>query len=102
MAFTFVACDDLKRICESIATSVDRWGGTVAENQAAADDFARHFERHCALIAANPELGVARPELQREIRSSAFQRHVIFYRLRGGKLEVLRILPAAKDVAAIA
>lgn len=102
IVFTFVACADLKRVCEWIATSVDRWGGTVGENQAAADDFAHRFEHHCELLAANPDMGVPRPELQREVRSSPFEKHVIFYRVRGGNLEVLRILPVAKDAAAIA
>ena len=100
--FTFIACADLKRICEWIATSADRWGGTVAENRTAADQFAHRFSHHCELLAENPEVGSPRPELSSGIRSSSFERHVVFYRVRGEHLEVLRVLPAAKDAAATA
>lgn len=98
MVFTFIACADLKRICESLATSADRWGGSGQQNQAAADDFARDFARHCDLLAENPDIGVARDDLQHGLHSSAFRKHMIFYRLRAGRIEVLRVIAAARDV----
>jgi plasmid stabilization system protein ParE len=100
MVFTFIACADLKGICESIATSVDRWAGTGNANQTAADAFASEFARHCELLADNPEMGVARDDLHDGLHSSGFRTHVIFYRLRAGRLEVLRVLAAARDVQA--
>jgi plasmid stabilization system protein ParE len=99
MSFTFLACADLKRIWESIAMPSDMWGGGVSENLSAAGDFAAGFSRHCELLAGNPEIGTARNELLDRMRSSAFQRYVIFYRLRGESLEVLRVLRAGRDVA---
>lgn len=98
MAFTFLACADLKRIWESIAMPSDMWGGTVSENLSAAEDFARKFSRHCELLAANPEMGPARDELLQRMRSSSFEKYVIFYRMHGERVEVLRVLRASRDV----
>lgn len=98
MAFTFLACADLKRIWESIAMPSDMWGGTDSENLSAAQDFARKFEAHCELLASNPEMGPARDELLDRMRSSSFQKHVIFYRMRGERVEVVRVLRASRDV----
>jgi toxin ParE1/3/4 len=98
MAFTFLACADLKRIWESIAMPTDMWGGTVSENLSTAEDFAEKFARHCELLAANPEMGPARDELLDRMRSSSFQKYVIFYRMRGERVEVLRVLRANRDV----
>ena len=100
MAFTFLACADLKRAWETIAMPINPYGAGVAENLASADRFAHGFSRHCELIAANPELGPKRDELREGLRSSVFQSHVIFYRLRGERVEVLRVLRAKRDVEA--
>ena len=96
--FTFLACSDLKVIWEAIASPRDNWGVTVADNLAAAREFAAGFSRHCSLLASNPEMGPARGELQHDVRSSRFQKYVVFYRVRGDRIEVLRVLRAARDV----
>ena len=98
MSFTFLACADLKRIWESIAMPADIWGGRVSENHSAAEDFAGRFTKHCGLLAANPELGPARDDLLHGMRSSTFQKYLIFYRMRGERLEVLRVLRDKRDL----
>lgn len=98
MVFTFVACADLKRIWDSIAIPTDVWAHTDSDNLSEAQRFSVGFERHCALLAQDPDLGVQRPELMHELRSSRFQRFVIFYRVRGPRVEVMRVLKRNRDV----
>ena len=100
IAFTFLACADLKRIWESLAMPSDPWGASVTDNHAAAEEFGRKFSEHCELLAASPEMGPARDELRHGIRSSLFDRYVIFYRVRGERVEVLRVMRAGRDRAA--
>lgn len=96
--FTFLACADLKRIWEAIAAPADIWGTSLSDNLAAAGAFATEFANHCQLIASNPELGLERDELQHGMRSSTIRKYVIFYRVRGSTVEVMRILGANRDV----
>lgn len=98
LVFTFVACADLKRISESIATPPDLWSTSTTDNVAAAEDFASQFARHCEVLAKTPQLGTARDDLQQGIRSSSFRKYVIFYRVRGARLEVVRVLHAWQDL----
>lgn len=101
MSFTFLACADLRRIWDAIAMPDDMWGVTAARNLAEAQDFADRFAHHCALLAANPELGADRGDLLHGMRSAAFQRFEIFYRTRGQSLEVLRVLRASRDCGSL-
>ena len=96
--FTFVACADLKRISETIATPADLWSTSVSDNVAAAEDFAGEFSRHCQLLAKNPAMGTERDELQAGLRSTPFRKYVVFYRIRGERLEILRVLRAGQDL----
>lgn len=98
MFFTFVACADLKRIWESTAISTDAWRHSGFDNLAAAQGFAAGFEAHCALLARNPEIGLPREDLMHGMYSSIFQRYVIFYRVRGPRIEVVRVLRRSRDV----
>ena len=97
MVFTFLACADLKGIWESIAMPSDIWGATVTENHSAAEAFAAKFARHCELIASIPEMGLERDNLVHGMRCSSFQKYTIFYRMRGERIEVLRVLRAGAD-----
>ena len=96
-SFTFLACADLKRIREAIATPSEVWHSGELEHSQAAASFVAELERHCALLAETPEIGTSREELRHELKSSRFQRYVIFYRTRGGAIEVLRLLRAGLD-----
>jgi plasmid stabilization system protein ParE len=99
MKFTFMACDDLGRIWDAIAMPSGMWGQSAASNAGEAHEFVREFERHCALLAENPDIGRERGELQFGMRSSLFRRHKIFYRVRGDAIEVIRVLGVARDAA---
>ena len=100
MKFTFMACDDLGRIWDAIAMPSGMWGQSAAANTGEAHEFVREFEKHCSLLAENPEMGRERGELQFGMRSSLFRRHKIYYRVRGDAIEVIRVLGMARDLAA--
>ena len=98
LVFTFLACADLRRIWEALAMPSDPWGGSVQANLARAEAFARGFSEHCRGIAGNPQAGRERDDLLHGLRSSAFERYLVFYRLRGERIEVLRVMRADRDV----
>jgi plasmid stabilization system protein ParE len=97
LAFTFLACADVKRIWEAIAMPSDPWGSEVSERLAAAEAFAQRFARHCDLLAESPDMGQPRDELVHGLRSSAFERYAVFYRVRGERVEVVRVLRAGLE-----
>lgn len=97
MSFTFLAVADLRSICDAISMPTDMWGVTASQNLTRAKEFADKFARHCSLLAANPDLGADRGELLHGMRSSPFQKYVIFYRARGESVEVVRVLRATRD-----
>ena len=101
MQFTFQACADLNDIWEAIAMPSDLWGTSNAEHLAAARRFAEKLEQLCQLLTLHPEMGPPRNMLQEGIRSILFQRYVIFYRLRGNCVEVMRVLRATREVDAV-
>ena len=97
MRFTFLACSDLKSLWDGIAMSADPWGLTASDNLAAGRAFASEFVKHCKVLASNPEVGVDRGELQFGMRSSTFRNYVIFYRMRGSSVEIIRVLRSTQD-----
>ena len=99
MVFTFLACADLKRIWESIATPLGPWSANASDNVIAAEKFSSGCSRHCELLAANPAMAAERDELQPGLRSSSFRKYVIFFRIRGERVEVLRVLRATQDLS---
>ena len=99
--FTFQACADLNGIWESIAMPSDRLGSTNAEHLSAARSFAERLEQLCQLMTLHPEMGPPRSILQEGIRSLLFQRYVIFYRVRGNCVEVIRVLRATSEIDAV-
>jgi plasmid stabilization system protein ParE len=55
----------------------------------------------CERLAALPgTLGSARPELRHDIRSVSHQGYVIFFRYGDGRVEIVNILSAQRDVDA--
>jgi plasmid stabilization system protein ParE len=100
MQFTFQACADLNEIWESIAMPSDRLGSTNAAHLAAAAGFADKFAQLCQLLTLHPEMGRARNDLQEGIRSLLCDVYVVYYRLRGNCVEVLRVLRATREIDA--
>jgi len=97
LQFTFLACDDLAGIWDSIASPIGLYGARGAADAAATQAFVRDFTAHCELLTANPEHGRSLDDLIFGMRSSAFQKYSIFYRVRGASIVVLRVLRSSRD-----
>ena len=67
----------------------------------AAERFAARVDRKCLALGRIPELGRARDEILPGLRSTPVGKYVLFYRLRGEVVEVLRILHGRRDLGRI-
>jgi len=73
------------------------------DNPEAADCVVQAFEASAALLATQPELGPCKPRL-RGLRLwvvTEFPTYLMFYRVRDGRVEIVRILHGARDVKSL-
>jgi toxin ParE1/3/4 len=73
----------------------------AADNPEAADRLLDTLMAQARLIATQPKMGIAHPELSPEIRSFIEGRYVIFYRPVPDGIEIVRVLHGARDLEAI-
>lgn len=52
----------------------------------------------CELLARSPEIGQRRPEFGGDCRSFPVQRWVVFYRITGQAVQIVRVLDGARDI----
>ncbi len=55
------------------------------------------IEARFALLASSPRIGRARDDLRVGIRSFVHGNHLIFYRLAGPDIEIVRVIHAKRD-----
>lgn len=77
------------------------WLYIAADNIVAADALIDKLVEKSALLAANAELGRARPELHEGLRSFAVGNYILFYRPEAGGIELTRVLHGARDIDAL-
>jgi toxin ParE1/3/4 len=70
----------------------------AADSRAAAGALIERLERQAAVLASQPGIGRARPELGPGLRSFAVGKYVIFYRPAEGGIEVARVLHGMRDI----
>ena len=97
LQFTFLACDDLAAIWDSIAVPVSLYRMSHPGNVEAPQAFVRDFIAHCEQLASQPEHGRNLDSLIFGMRSSAFQKYSVFYRVRGASIVILRVLRSPRD-----
>jgi toxin ParE1/3/4 len=66
-----------------------------------ADDTVRGLFRACDRLVGHPFLGRPRDELIVGLRSVLAPPHIVFYRLSGSNIEVVRVLHQRRDIEAI-
>lgn len=84
-----------ERDLEEILTDLDR------KSTAAADRYAAAFDEKGRTLARFPEMGRSRSEINPTLRSTLVAPYVLFYRLEGDVVQVLRILHGRRDVRSI-
>lgn len=80
---------------ESILDDLDQ------KNPAVAERYATEFELKGRALAQFPELGRARPEIAPNLRSTLVSPYVVFYRIAGDEVQIVRILHGRQDLRSI-
>jgi toxin ParE1/3/4 len=87
------AASDLEEIWRYIATESDR--------PAVADQVIDSIARRVSWLASNPYIGRSRNDLRAGVRSFVAGNYVIFYRVQGQDVAVLRILHGRRDIVSL-
>lgn len=80
------------------------WTYIARDNPRAADDVIESAYRLCGVLGEHPELGRVREFSQRELAGlrsfviTDFPNYVIFYRVKGKGVEIVRVLHGARDI----
>jgi toxin ParE1/3/4 len=70
-------------------------------NPAAAERYTTDFDNKGQVLARFPEIGHLRPEIAPNIRSTLVWPYVIFYRVEGDIVQIIRILHGKRDLRRI-
>ena len=60
--------------------------------------YVSEFDDTFETISENPEIGRKREEIREELRSLAKDKYVIFYRILGDHIRIVRILHGSRDL----
>lgn len=71
---------------------------TAESGSRRADDLIERVLAVCALFATQPDAGQPRPELGQHVRACSYGPYLVFYRLRGSTLQVIRIIHGKRDM----
>lgn len=91
--WTSSAISDLENILFYIAAYDGR--------QSVAQTIGKTIQEKCNVYAEQPLMGQARPELGKEIRAFPYKRWIIIYRPNHDGIQVLAVIDAARDYAAL-
>jgi toxin ParE1/3/4 len=75
--------------------------GVQKENPTAAYRQVEMLYDKFSLLAANPLLGEVRNDLGPDLRSFVARKYVVVYRVIGGRIEIVRVVHAARDIRAV-
>lgn len=64
-------------------------------------DFVTRLQLMCDRLAQMPEMGRKRDDLLPDIRGFPVERYIIFYRVLGTGVEIVRVLHGARDIESI-
>ena len=84
--------DDLHAIGEYIS----------ADSRQRARSFVLELRERCAAIARAPKACAQRPDLGKDLRCCPLGNYLIFYRVAGEEVQIVRILHAARDLQDLA
>ena len=93
----------LKLILSDLATEdlTNIWLYIADYSPQAADQFIEQIYQKCCLLTEAPGLGQKREELLPGMRSFPVKRYIIFYREKGSRLEVVRVLSGYRDLGSL-
>jgi toxin ParE1/3/4 len=68
------------------------------DNPPAAEKFVRAVNAKCELLARQPYIGRARPDLRADLRSFPYGNYLILYRIVEDGVEIVRVVHAARNL----
>ena len=78
------------------------WAYISRDNEDAATDLLQSIYRQCLVLAELPGLGKPRDaDLAKGLRSYPVGRYVIYFRMCGSKLDLVRVIHSARDLTEI-
>jgi toxin ParE1/3/4 len=91
LVFTSLAQHDLDGILSYISE----------HRPATAVEVVRQIREKCELLAVHPGIGQRRREIAHNCRSFPFKRWVLFYRVTGDRVEILRVVDGSRDLESL-
>ncbi|MGA7564274.1 MAG: type II toxin-antitoxin system RelE/ParE family toxin [Desulfobaccales bacterium] len=82
----------------SLRDLAEIWDYIADDNEARADAFIDSIDQKLQTLASHPNMGRSREELAVGLRSFPIGRHVIFYRVIPGGVEIIRVLHGSRDL----
>ncbi len=77
----------------------ESWNYIAGDNRPAADRWLSRLCDKFLLLASQPLIGQTRAELGPDIRSFSVGRYVIYYKVAGQRIRILRVLHGSRDVS---
>jgi toxin ParE1/3/4 len=77
------------------------WEYIAEDNFAAADRVLDTLDERMQLLADQPFLGPARPDIARDLRYLVSENYLILYRVTGDVAEIVRVLHGARNLRAL-
>jgi toxin ParE1/3/4 len=80
---------------------IEIWSYIADDSVANADAFIDKIHEALQTLSRQPGLGRRREELAPGLQSFAFGRYIVFYRVVGNEIEIVRVLHGARDISNI-
>ena len=80
------------------ADLVEIWLYIAEDNPPAADALLDDIDRKCDLLARNPHLGQARPDIAPDLRYFPAGNYLILYRITPEGVEIVRVVHGARQL----
>ncbi|HKT54249.1 MAG TPA: type II toxin-antitoxin system RelE/ParE family toxin [Caulobacteraceae bacterium] len=77
---------------------IDIWPYIARDNLGAADRLLDRLDQACELLAENPRLGPARPDLAEGLRYFAIGNYLLLYGEASYGVEIVRVVHGARDL----
>lgn len=88
----------IKRTAQAEEDLIDIWLYIAHDDVRAADRVLDDIEEKFLLLADQPGLGPARPDIAPDLRYSPVRRYLILYRQITDGIEIVRVVHGARDV----
>ena len=90
-----------RRTAEAERDLLSIWRYIAEDNPTAATRLLLSIDEKCALLADNPRLGPARPDIAPDLRYFTVGSYLILYREAPDGVEIVRVLHGARNLSAI-